>query len=125
MLNLLFQPFKQCFDFKGRATRMQFWSFVLGWTATMYILILIFTEGDLTKHQQDIHPLGSALIGIVAVIFFITQIALTVRRLHDSNRSGLWWFIQLIPIIGTIWIFILMCLGSTKGANTYGPAVKY
>ena len=121
MLSLLFKPFKQCFDFSGRATRTQFWTFILGWTVIFYILLFLADKFTFTGHEL---LLGGIICGIVALLFFFTQLSLVVRRLHDSNRSGWWWFIQIIPLIGTIWILVLMCLGSTEGANKYGPEVK-
>lgn len=119
LLSLLFKPFKQCLDFSGRATRTQFWGFTFGWALLGAILTMAL--GYDAKKMSD---LGATITGIIAVIFFITQISLTVRRLHDSDRSGWWWFIQLIPVIGVIWIIVLMCLGNTKGSNKYGPEVK-
>lgn len=120
LLSLLFKPFKQCLDFSGRATRTQFWGFCIGWILLGAILTMV-----LCYDTKEISDLGASILGIISVIFFITHISLTIRRLHDSNRSGFWWFIQLIPVIGVIWILVLMCLSSTKGSNKYGPEVKY
>jgi uncharacterized membrane protein YhaH (DUF805 family) len=43
-----------------------------------------------------------------------------VRRLHDSDRSGFWYFIAFVPFIGGIWLLILLCMGSTPGPNRFG-----
>jgi len=47
-----------------------------------------------------------------------------VRRLHDQDKSGWWYFIQMIPIIGDIWFFILLVTNGQYGSNRYGPDPK-
>jgi uncharacterized membrane protein YhaH (DUF805 family) len=54
----------------------------------------------------------------------IPGIAVTVRRLHDSGRSGWWILIALIPLIGTIILLVFMVLDSQPGDNEYGPNPK-
>jgi len=59
------------------------------------------------------------ILGII-----LPSIAVTVRRLHDVGKSGWWYFIVLIPIIGAIWLLVLLCTDGTPGANSYGPSPK-
>jgi uncharacterized membrane protein YhaH (DUF805 family) len=54
----------------------------------------------------------------------IPTIAVTVRRLHDSNHRGWWWWIGFVPVIGWIWLLVLLCLDSTPGQNRFGPNPK-
>ena len=63
-------------------------------------------------------------LGLIATLFvlisFIPSIAVTVRRLHDTNRHGWWMFINFIPLIGSIWLTVLMCLNGDSEDNRFG-----
>ncbi len=114
MLDAYLNAFRQYADFQGRARRPDYWWFVLA-------NILIWLIADLiTMH----HP--SVGIGILLVLYglaiLVPSIAVAVRRLHDTDRSGWWWLIQLVPLVGTIWFLVLMCLPSTPGTNRFGAA---
>lgn len=68
--------------------------------------------------------MSDAIIAVWAVAFLATivpSIAITVRRLHDTGRSGLWYFLSFVPFIGPIWLLVLMLLGSQFYDNKYGP----
>jgi uncharacterized membrane protein YhaH (DUF805 family) len=54
----------------------------------------------------------------------LPALAVTVRRLHDTGKSGFWIFIALIPLIGSIWLLVLLCTEGTAGENKYGPDPK-
>ena len=60
------------------------------------------------------------LMGIYLLANFLPSLAVTVRRLHDTNRSGWWVLITLIPYIGGIILLILLCLKGTEGDNRFG-----
>ena len=95
---------KSCFNkyatFKGRATRSEYWWFVL----------LNFIMGFIP------------FVGYVwPLVVFIPTISVCVRRLHDTGRSGWWYWIAAIPLIGFIWLIVLMCLPSQEEENEYGP----
>lgn len=66
--------------------------------------------------------MGLQLVYGLAVI--IPSIAVAVRRLHDIGKSGAWFFISLIPYIGTIWLLVLLCLEGEEGENQYGADPK-
>ena len=108
---------KKYAQFSGRAPRKEYWLFVL----TFYVLffLLAFIDGAIGMWVGEINiGLLSSIFGIALLLPFL---ATSVRRLHDTNRSGWWYFIVLIPIIGTIWILILFCLKGTDGENRFGP----
>ena len=63
-------------------------------------------------------------IGIYMLAEFVPQITESVRRLHDIGRSGWWFLINLIPVLGACWLLILMALNGTPGENKYGPKPK-
>ena len=62
--------------------------------------------------------------GIYSLAILIPSIAVQIRRLHDTNRSGWWIFIGLIPLIGTIVFIVFMVQDSNPGENRFGPNPK-
>ena len=63
---------------------------------------------------------GIVIFAVYALDTFIPGLAVIVRRLHDVNKSGWFYFISLIPLIGGIWLLILLCTEGTQGPNQYG-----
>ena len=61
---------------------------------------------------------------VVALLLVIPSIAVTIRRLHDTGRSGWWWFLSLLCGIGAIILFIFCLIEGTRGPNEYGPDPK-
>jgi uncharacterized membrane protein YhaH (DUF805 family) len=62
--------------------------------------------------------------GLYGLAVLIPSIAVTVRRLHDTDRSGWWFLIQLIPIVGGIILLVFVCLEGTRGPNRFGADPK-
>lgn len=100
--------FSQYATFSGRARRSEYWFFCLFNFLMGFILGII--------------PIPYISI-IYTLIAFLPGLAVAVRRLHDAGKSGWWYFIVLIPIIGWIWILVLYCTDS-KPDNEYGPNPK-
>jgi uncharacterized membrane protein YhaH (DUF805 family) len=100
--------------FSGRARRKEFWMFFL-----FYLIIVI----ALSIIEWMI-GLPGILSGLYSLALLIPSIAVTVRRLHDTGRSGWWWFIGFVPVIGFIVLLIFMVLDSAPGDNQYGPNPK-
>lgn len=104
-------------NFSGVASRSDFW-----WPIIInYILggIIIAIIQSITGHPiDDIYNWRDLNLNIISeVIVFIVWLgtwSLKVRRLHDTNRSGWWILISIVPLIGNIWFFILMVLPSKK-----------
>lgn len=99
--------------FSGRATRSEYWWFVLLLYATILCAVLLGVATGIDK------PI-LALIGIFVAISFIPIVALRVRRLHDIGKSGWWIFLGLVPYIGGFILFLFSVIGS-DGENEYGP----
>jgi uncharacterized membrane protein YhaH (DUF805 family) len=99
--------------FDGRARRKEYWMFVLFNAIASMILGIVDTA---------IH---SPLLGIVyALGVLIPSLAVAVRRLHDTGRSGWWILIGLVPIVGTVILIVFMVMDSQLGENQYGPNPK-
>lgn len=112
--------FKKYADFSGRARRKEFWMFFLFYFIFAFVLSIIdgligwgFGEGTF-----------GPLYLIFALATLLPYLAVTVRRLHDTGRSGWWYFIMLIPIVGPIWLIVLLATDGEPGENQYGPNPK-
>lgn len=115
-MNDFIQALKKWKDFSTRARRREYWMFVLFMILTLIVAMILDTI---------IFGFPVALFyGLVCLLAIVPSIAVCVRRLHDTGRSGWWYFIQLVPFIGGIWLFILMLLDSQPGTNQYGPNPK-
>jgi uncharacterized membrane protein YhaH (DUF805 family) len=99
-------PLKKYAEFSGRASRKEFWLFALFNTLAYLILFSI-----------------SPAVGLVyALGTWLPAISVTVRRLHDTNRHGGWFWLQLLPLVGIIILFVWMVSRGTEGDNDHGPA---
>ena len=106
--------------FEGRACRLEYWLMVVSLSASA-LLISVVTGVLARSLGFDAAPLARALPYVFQLVFGIPIISVGVRRLHDTNRSGWWWWIQMIPLLGTLWFFVLTILKGTKGENRFGP----
>jgi len=103
--------------FSDRARRKEYWMFVL-WNiiiiSVVYIVSMVINNSELYMYF--------ALLYCLAVV--IPSIAVTVRRLHDTNHNGWWIFISLVPFIGHIILLVFLVSDSQPGDNRYGPNPK-
>lgn len=102
--------------FSGRSSRSEFWWFTL-FTTLVAIVSGILDSTIFGMDLEDPTPFGM----ITSVILFMPAISVTVRRLHDVDRSGWWFWFFLVPIIGWITILVWECTRGTYGENKYGP----
>lgn len=117
--------FSKYATFSGRATRSEFWYFALFNFIMVFGLIIagillgaIFGGGE---GAAGGFAIGYCLYVIYSLAAFIPYISVTVRRLHDTNRSGwnYWWF--LLPLVGIIVLLVFLLQGSDPENNKYGP----
>jgi uncharacterized membrane protein YhaH (DUF805 family) len=119
-MNWYLAVLKNYVGFSGRARRKEHWMFVL-----FHIIFLIVAMILDTMLGTNIAPLPYGVIYFVySLAIFLPALAVTVRRLHDTGKSGFWIFIALIPLIGSIWLLVLLCTEGTAGENKYGPDPK-
>lgn len=110
-------------NFQGRARRSEYWYFVLFNIIVIvpfYVLALIGIAND----SVILSGLGFAVYGIVALGTLVPSLAVVVRRLHDTNRSGWYYFIGLIPLVGGILLLVWMCTDGDRFQNNYGDDPK-
>lgn len=99
--------------FSGRARRREYWMFAL-FNILAAIVIMVVSVAIKMPFLYMIYLLAS----------LCPSLAVCVRRLHDIGKSGIWFFITFVPLIGSIWILILLCRDSQPGENPYGPNPK-
>ncbi|MFZ0484890.1 MAG: DUF805 domain-containing protein [Desulfobacterales bacterium] len=100
--------------FSGRARRKEYWLFVL------FNLIITFVLGFVEELAG-----GPGVVGMLySLAVLIPGIAVSVRRLHDTSRSGWWLFIGLIPLIGAFVLLVFVIQDGKPGQNQYGANPK-
>lgn len=113
-------PLKRYAQFSGRSRRKEYWWFAL-LTVAVYTVAALVDNGLGMAVIDD--AWGAATI-IVGLALFVPSIAVTVRRLHDTDRSAWWLLIYLIPILGALVLFVFMVLDGTNGPNRFGQDPK-
>jgi len=115
-MNCYLEVLKKYAVFGGRARRKEYWYFVL--FNTLISIALTFIDGVTGSFSSEA---GIGLLsGIYGLAVLIPSIAVGVRRLHDTNRSGWWLLIALIPLIGAIVLIIFLASDSKPEENKYG-----
>jgi uncharacterized membrane protein YhaH (DUF805 family) len=113
--------FENYANFKGRAKRAEYW-----WYALDSVIIGVILAGI---NEWAVSTGGFLLILLSSIVYygvllalFVPGLAVTWRRLHDMGKGGQWYWLCLIPIIGTIWLLVLLCQPSEPQENRFGPA---
>ncbi len=112
-LSWYFTVLKKYATFTGRATRAEFWYFILFNTIVSFILAIL----------DGIFGTNGVFYGIYVLAVLIPTLAVEVRRLHDIGKSGWWLLISIVPIIGFI-VLIVWFATDSKEYNKYGPNPK-
>ena len=120
-MNWYLAVLKKYADFSGRARRMEYWIFTL--VSLLVVLGLVILDATLGLDIGDEEEIG-LLTMIYVLATLIPSIAVSVRRLHDSDRSGWWFLITFVPLIGDVVLLIFFVLDSTPGDNRFGPNPK-
>ncbi|WP_201527587.1 DUF805 domain-containing protein [Psychrobacter frigidicola] len=103
-------------NFSGRARRKEYWYFVL----VQFILMFIAMVLDAVIFNSE----TGLFYVLVALGLFLPSIAVGVRRLHDTSRSGWWLLMSLIPLIGTIILLVFFASDTKPKTNRWGPPAK-
>jgi uncharacterized membrane protein YhaH (DUF805 family) len=106
--------------FDGRALRSEFWWFVLFYVLVSVVVIVVASIGGIRSTTYTIGLVGLAIFGLLTLIPYL---AVSVRRLHDTNRSGWWLLLSFVPF-GSLVLLIMFALDGTPGPNKYGPDPK-
>lgn len=110
-------------NFEGRARRKEYWMFALVHVIIVIILYSIMIAGA-TSDSPTLAALGVGLVALYGLGVFIPGLAVAVRRLHDVGKSGWMLLIYLVPLIGGIWLLVLLTTDSIPGPNQFGANPK-
>ena len=118
-MNWYLEALKKYAVFSGRSRRKEYWYFVL------FNLIISFVLGLIDRFLGLTTEYGLGILGgLYSLAVLIPGLAVAVRRLHDTNRSGWWLLINLVPFVGPIIAIIFLVQNSDTGSNRYGPWPK-
>jgi uncharacterized membrane protein YhaH (DUF805 family) len=153
-MGYMFLPLKRYADFNGRSRRMEFWMWTLfnSIIAGILVTILLFaffdaasrstigysrySTGSSYQYRAEIDPIrfvrnlnglplvAFGLLCIWGLIAFIPGLAVTIRRLHDTDKSGWFYFISWIPIVGPFILLFFLFSEGTRGPNRFGADPK-
>ena len=115
MIEATKKMFQNYANFNGRTSRRDFWLALLGW----YILVLVvaFACGFIGGLIGNNAPVFLVVLLVIASV--LPVLAVQVRRLHDINKSGLWYLISFVPCIGAIILLVFYCSKSVDENNNY------
>ncbi len=119
-MNWYLQVLKKYAEFNGRARRKEYWMFFLfSFIISIVLMIIDRITGTFSAHM------GAGMLGgLYGLATLIPGLAVTVRRLHDTDRSGWWVLICLVPLIGLIVFIVFMALNGSASENKYGSDPK-
>ena len=119
-MNWYLHVLKNYATFSGRARRKEYWMFFL----ISALISIVLTLLDILLGTYSVEYEAGLFSGLYSLLILIPSIAVVVRRLHDTDRSGWWILISLIPLIGVIVLFLFICLDSQPGTNRFGANPK-
>ena len=105
--------------FSGRARRLEYWMFQL----INLLVTSALVVADVVMGMANAAGVGF-FAGIYALAVFIPELAVCVRRLHDTGRSAWWLLLVFLPLLGALVLFIFMLMDGQRGENRFGPAPK-
>jgi uncharacterized membrane protein YhaH (DUF805 family) len=111
-LQALSSAFSKYATFSGRARRAEYWYFTL-FICVVSVVLQILAGGDPPS------LIVVSVLGLFAIATLLPALAVTARRLHDTDRKGWWMLLSCIPVVGLIVLF-WMCSRGTAGSNRFG-----
>ncbi len=131
MLQWMILPYRRYAEFSGRSQRGEYWSFIL-----LYVIVYGAFYAAFGHPQTVVTTFGTTVTwgltgipafvtGVFGLASFIPWLAVSVRRLHDQDRSGWMLLLALLPVLGGFALLVLFCLDGTQGPNRYGPDPKH
>ncbi len=113
--------FRKWNDFKGRATQKEFWVF-FGIDFTITLIVKVFQQSYIDHGSpSDLFSLLLIIpISMYVLIAFIPRISITIRRLHDTGKSGLWLLLLFIPFLGWLALLVFLLMPSQNEENKWG-----
>jgi uncharacterized membrane protein YhaH (DUF805 family) len=122
-MTLMFKPYRDYGLISGRSRRKEYWLFVMFCIAAYFLLGWLEQQPHLITgvDMSGDFPLFRLAFGAYSLLPFV---CVTVRRLHDTGRSGWWILLSLVPFVGWLVLLYFMVLDSDDRPNLYGPSPK-
>ena len=127
-MNWYMEVLRKYAQFDGRARRKEYWMFTL---VNCLVCIAVALVGGLLTALIARSTDGSSLallfmapVWLYTIAMIVPSLAVTIRRLHDTGRSGWWILIGLVPFVGGIILLVFECQDSQPGSNEFGPNPK-
>jgi uncharacterized membrane protein YhaH (DUF805 family) len=128
-MNVLTRPWTHIFDYKGRSTRREYWLFMLVYYFGIFAVASVFglfaSATNVIDEGGTAENVLGAVLGVVLMVyvvaFFMAALSLSVRRLHDHDKTGWLLLITLFPLVGWIFSLIMMLTPGNDYENSYGP----
>lgn len=114
-----FEALRKYAVFAGRARRREYWMFEL-WNSVILVVLIVID----VKTSASGHPQRAVLTGLYLLATALPSLAGFVRRLHDTNHSGWWFFMGLVPLVGQLVLLTLLIKDSQPGSNRFGANPK-
>jgi uncharacterized membrane protein YhaH (DUF805 family) len=115
-------------NFNGRARRKEFWMFFLFYVIFMFAAIIVDnilgTDFKVGNGYYEVSTGYGWIFTFYYLAMFCPYLAVGIRRLHDINKSGWFILVSLIPLIGSIWLIILLFTDGNTESNQYGEPTK-
>ncbi|MGN6357405.1 MAG: DUF805 domain-containing protein [Novosphingobium sp.] len=118
MKRWLLQPYRHLLDFKGRSPRRELAIFIL-----THSIVLLCVGAAINAAENEASQPNQA-IGFLVLYFFgvvLLSLPILVRRLHDADRSAWWLLTWFFPVIGGLFLLVLLCANGNEGENRFGP----
>lgn len=119
-MNWFISVLKRPIEFHGRARRKEYWYF---FACSLLITVLLSVIDNVLGWYSESEEIG-VLSGIFSLLVILPSLSVTVRRLHDTGRSGWWVLLYLIPILGFLILLYFLVLDSNSFKNKYGNSPK-
>lgn len=123
-MDVLTRPWRHYADFAGRSRRTEYFMFYICWYGAMLLAVILGVAVAESGSGQDMSSAGIGafvVAGLIGVAGIIPGLAVTVRRMHDQDKSGWFILVNLIPYVGGLIMLVLSFLPGTDGENQYGP----
>lgn len=123
-------PYRRYAEFSGRSRRKEFWMFALFQLIVAMAISAVFGTpyyamgGGWLNASLVASSTGGMVGNLFALVNIVPNLAVSVRRLHDQDRSGWLLLLVLVPFFGWFALFVLMCLNGTRGPNRFGADPK-
>lgn len=122
----MLMPYRRYADFSGRSCRREYWMFTLLSVLVAFGAVVVMLAGGVAAGESGegagpLFWLGGGILALWVLGSIIPSIAVQVRRFHDQDRSGWMILLGFIPYVGSIIVFVFMCLKGTQGPNRFGP----